>query len=130
VDCRKCHKPIPPQQGPGRRRTMCGDCSPKDRRDRKVRQVTTLPQALMVNAGSLEEATRASLTEADRLDTAPGALALYLAGQLDAGGHSGSSTAALAREYRAAVDAATKGATGASTALDELRARRAKRRGA
>jgi hypothetical protein len=130
VDCRKCRKPVPPQQGPGRRRTMCEDCSPRDRRDRKVQAVTSLPQALMVPAGSLVDATQTALTAADRLDTAPGALAVYLAGQLDAGGHSGSSTAALAREYRAAVEAATKGATGVSSALDELRERRARRRGA
>lgn len=130
MECRKCHEPLPLQEGPGRRRTMCESCSPKDRRNRKMTPVTTLPSLKLAEVGSLVEATRGALAGSARGETAEGALALYLAAQLDAGQHTGSQTAALSREYRAAVEAATKGVTGGSTALDELRARRAIRRGA
>lgn len=131
MNCRKCENPLPVQEGPGRRRTMCVDCSPKDRRDRVVKAVTTLPSPALSGAGSLVEATRTALEAAGKTDTAEGALTLYLAAQLDAGAHTGSQTAALSREFRAAYEMATKGATtSASTALDQLRARRAARRGA
>jgi hypothetical protein len=106
---------------------MCEDCSPRDRRDRAVQQVTTLPTAQLASTGSLMAATRDQLADAGKTET-DGALALYLAAQLDAGEHTGSQTAALAREYRAAMEMATKGATGQSSALDELRKRREQRR--
>jgi hypothetical protein len=109
---------------------MCESCSPKERRNRRLTPVATLPVQRLAANGSLVDATNGALAKADRIETAEGALALYLAGQLDAGGHTGSQTAALAREYRAALDAATRGASNASSALDELRTRRAKRRGA
>jgi hypothetical protein len=79
-------------------------------------------------AGRLTAVTRAKLEELGRLDDPQGALALYHAELLDAG--CGSQTATVSREYRAALADATHGVTGASTALDELRARRAARRGA
>lgn len=135
MDCRKCHATLPVQEGPGRKRTMCESCSPRDRRDRTVKSVPALSGAALALAtipvGSLTDATRTTLTAAGKVETAEGALALYMAAQLDAGRHTGSQTAALGREYRAALELATKGSTaGASTALDELRARRAARRGA
>lgn len=110
---------------------MCETCSPRDKRDRRLTPVTTLPtKKLTSETPLLAEATRTALDDVSRLDTAEGTLALYLAAQLDLGGHTGSQTAALAREFRATLEAVTRGAPGASTALDELRARRAKRRGA
>jgi hypothetical protein len=114
---------------------MCESCSPKDRRDRSIKSVPALHGAALalatVPVGSLTDATRTALTAAGKAETPEGALALYMAAQLDAGAHTGSQTAALGREYRAALELAMKGATaGGSTALDELRARRAARRGA
>lgn len=127
MKCRKCGVRMPLQQGPGRKRTMCLDCSPKDKRDRHVRSVTTLPAPQLAETGDLLEATKSAL--AAREESPVGALALFLAAQLDQGQHTGSQAAALAREFRAAIDAATRGGAG-SSALDELRARRAARRGA
>ncbi len=126
---------MPPQQGPGRRRTMCETCSPRDTRNRRLTPVTSLPVGAApptpdAPTGSLAAATREALGAVSRLDCPEGALAVMLAAQLDAGGHTGSQTAALSKEYRAAFEVAAKGATGAASSLDQLRARRAARRGA
>ena len=124
--CRKCSAPLPIQEGPGRKRTMCAECSPPDRRQRRRSGVTRLP--VRSARQSLEAATRERLAELGRVDSPEGALALYLAGLLDLG--AGSQTAPLSREFRLAVEAASKGVAGASSALDELRKRREQRRGA
>lgn len=124
--CKKCGASLPPQEGPGRKRTLCLSCSPKNTQYVKVAGVTTLPTSLQ--AGLIAQATRERLAELGRLDTPEGALALYHAELLDAG--CGSQTAMVSREYRAALADATKGVTGASTALDALRAKRVARRGA
>jgi hypothetical protein len=114
---------------------MCTTCSPPDTRARRLNPVTSLPSrpseaSESWPAGTLTEATREALTAVSRLDCPEGALAVMLAAQLDAGGHTGSQTAALSKEYRAALEVASKGATGAASTLDQLRARRAARRGA
>lgn len=114
---------------------MCTTCSPPDTRGRRLNPVTSLPSRPAEappseTSGTLTEATRESLAAVNRLDCPEGALAVMLATQLDAGGHTGSQTAALSKEYRAALDVAGKGATGAASTLDQLRARRAARRGA
>lgn len=117
---------------------MCTTCSPPDTRARRLNPVTSLPTRLAEPttpgapeaAGTLTEATRDALVAVGRLDCPEGALAVMLATQLDAGGHTGSQTAALSKEYRAALDVASKGATGAASTLDQIRARRAARRGA
>jgi hypothetical protein len=124
--CRKCGAALPLQEGSGRKRTMCEVCSPKNTRYKPVASVTQLP--VKPGEGRLTTATRARLEELGRLDDPQGALALYHAELLDAG--CGSQTATVSREYRAALADATRGVTGASSALDELRARRAARRGA
>jgi hypothetical protein len=107
---------------------MCEECSPKDRRNRRVQSVTTLPTSSLAMAGQLVESTRAKLAELDREDAPAGALALMLAGQLEDGQHTGSQAAALAKAYLQALTEATKGVTGASSTLDELRKRREQRR--
>ena len=69
-------------------------------------------------------AVRATLRESGREDTADGAAAVFAARTAEAGGNTGSAVAALLKELRAAVDAATKGAVPAFDAVDELRKRR------
>jgi hypothetical protein len=124
--CKKCGDALPPQFGSGRKRTMCEQCSPKNVSYQPVAKISKLPTALQ--QGIISAATRERLEELGRLDTPEGALALYHAELLDAG--CGSQTAVVSREYRAALADACKGVTGASTALDALRAKRVARRGA
>jgi hypothetical protein len=93
-----------------------------------VAAVSSLPT--VPGEGRLSEATTRALSTAGRLTTAEGELALVLAARLDAEESTHSQMAALAKVYMAALEAATRGVTGASTALDELRERRAGRRGA
>ena len=81
-------------------------------------------------AGGLLSATRAELERAGRVDTALGQAALTLAGRLDEGRDTGSAMAALSRELRAALEAATRGAAEQASPLDELRLRRLRRLGA
>lgn len=80
--------------------------------------------------GPLERAVRTTLEEFGRTDTPDGAAALYAARLLDEGGHTGASAASLLRELRAAAADATKGASTGMDLVDELRAKRAQRRGA
>lgn len=127
MTCKKCGGLLPPQDGPGRKRTMCPSCSPKNTQYVKVAGVTKLPTSL-AGDGRLVAVTQARLEELGRLDTPEGVLALYHAELLDSG--CGSQTAVVSREYRASLADATKGVTGASTALDALRAKRVARRGA
>ncbi|WP_327029720.1 hypothetical protein OG989_04140 [Micromonospora sp. NBC_01740] len=70
------------------------------------------------------------LAAAGRADTSKGAIALRLAETLADGGHTASGIAALAKELRATIDEALKGAKEAGDGLDELKARRERRRGA
>lgn len=73
---------------------------------------------------------RAELAELDRQDTPLGRTALALAARLDAGQDSGASMAALAKQLRETLSAATDGAKVAADPLDELRRRREAKRGA
>jgi hypothetical protein len=123
--CRKCQDPLPDQTGPGRKRTMCESCSPKDKRDRRVVAIAA-PSTRSAADGRMVAATTEALEAAGRLETAEGQLAMYLAELLDSG--AGSQTATISREYRLAYAEATKGLTGGSSALDELRKRREERR--
>jgi hypothetical protein len=65
------------------------------------------------------------LESVDRVETPSGAAALALAAVLDAGSPSG--MAAVAKEYRAAMDAALAGVAAEADLVDELRARREQR---
>lgn len=74
--------------------------------------------------GPLFDATMTELRRAGR-DTAPaGVLALGYARRIDAGSETGSSHAALGREYRAAMSEALADAPKALDRLDELSERR------
>lgn len=70
---------------------------------------------------------RARLEQAERLDTPEGAHALYLAQLFAEGQHTAAGAAALSRELRAAMEAATKDAPREADRMDELAARRAEK---
>ncbi|WP_406168898.1 hypothetical protein [Streptomyces sp. NBC_00996] len=91
--------------------------------------VTSPAPAERQNTDSLTDAVRAELKAAGRLDSAAGRVVLALARRIDAGGReSGSSLASLAKEFRAALGEALKGVETASDPVDELRARRDRKR--
>lgn len=78
---------------------------------------------------ALTDATRAELTAAGRVDSALGRAALLLAQRLDASEREpGTALAALIREHRAARSEALRGAKAAADPVDELRARRDRKR--
>lgn len=116
-------------------------CSTKCR-NRKHRQKRTAgkPAAPIVDsdvleavsfAASVTDATQAALDSCGRAETPLGQLALRLALRVDVGEESGSAMAALSKELRATLAAATANATTSGDLVDELRARReAKRLGA
>lgn len=80
-------------------------------------------------AESLTEAARAELLAAGRERTASGRAVLVLARRIDANAsESGSSLAALVREFRAALAGALQGAGEATDPVDELRTRRERKR--
>jgi hypothetical protein len=126
----QCGATIPPQTGRGRPRTKCVDCSPPiERPQRRKHTVTPLP-APERKTRTLESAVRDELDAYGRADSPDGVTALYAARMLDAGGHTGSAASSLMRELRACVVAATKGASMGTDLVDELRAKRDRRRGA
>jgi len=91
--------------------------------------VTVLPPTELPES-DLVRVYRRELEEHGRLDTADGEHVMKLVRRMDQDEYTASALAALSRELRAAMEQALRGAAGASSALDELRARRAKRRSA
>lgn len=77
---------------------------------------------------TITQATYDSLVECKRETTPLGRVALSLALRLDKGVDSGSAMAALAKELRAALQAATVNAAKKSDPIDELEKQRQKRR--
>ena len=89
-------------------------------------KVSPLPVVPSPNGdGPCARAARVALESVDRLETPSGAAAMGLAAVLDEGSPSG--TAAVAKEYRAAMDAALAGVAAEADLVDELRARREQR---
>lgn len=91
--------------------------------------VVSLPaSAPAVTDGPLVSATRLSLQAVDREATPHGQAALALAARVDAGHEHGSAVAALVRELRATLTEAMAGVRAVDDVVDELRARRERRR--
>lgn len=108
---------------------FCGaTCRKRHQRSPGVAAVPA-PTVLAAAPGGLHAATHAELEAADRLETALGAAALALASRVDSGSaEQGSAFAALVREHRAALAEALRGANPAANPLDELKARRDRKR--
>lgn len=136
-ECTKCHRRFAPKPGPGRPRKRCEECRPPEPR-RASQAALAEPTRLHVEPAPVEQSPRAGLvavvedelTKANRAVTSKGAIALRLAETLADGGHTASGIAALAKELRATLDEALKGAEEAGDEVDELKARRERRRGA
>ena len=80
-------------------------------------------------AESIEGATRAELDAVGRLSSSAGRTALQLARRLDVDGRdTGMGYAALVRAHQQAMAEAVKGASVADDPVDELRARRDRKR--
>lgn len=128
-----CGAEIALPKGRGRPRSKCEACSPPRSKVTSTPGVVTpfvpraVPSTPVAPAGGLEASVRATLEQADRIDTPDGAAALYAARMLDQDDHSGTSAATLLREMRSAVAAATKGAATGDDFVDELRERRRRR---
>jgi len=126
-----CGREIPPQVGPGRPRTKCDECSPKRIRNRGRASVVRLAPAATGGGpaapepdGSLSGTVRAQLAAHGRDTTPDGVLALTLAASIDQGTHTGSSLAALAREFRTVLAAALEGTSPEADVIDGIFGRR------
>jgi hypothetical protein len=116
----------------------CGDrCrqrahrSPQAASEPKVLELPAESTSEPSPAGSVTTATAAELEQAGRLETALGQAALALARRIDTGAsETGSSFASLARQHREALAEAVRDAKKAADPLDELRARRERKRDA
>lgn len=93
-------------------------------------QVVALPPAVEpAGLGAIASAVRAELARVDRATTSAGLRAIHLAGLLESPtADSGSSKAALDKQLAAAMAEALDGARRAADPLDELEARRVRRR--
>lgn len=78
--------------------------------------------------GPVEAETRRHLAEVDREASVLGQAALALARRLDYGRDTGTALASLAKQLEATLGSATKGVASAADPLDELRARRDRKR--
>ena len=129
MGCKTCGGPIPVGTGRGRRRLYCDDHRPDPRvRDDKRQPVVTFPGR--ETGGRIESASLAELEASDRAGTADGVTALHLARLLDGGEYNAQGAAALAKAHAESMSRALKGAQQVADAVDDLRARRAARRGA
>lgn len=109
-----------------------GDCTRARARARKRESrgtVVELPAPDSSEVPSNYTATLRALEAAERLGTPAGVNALTLAQRLDtATAESGSGIAALSKQHLAALEEATRNARVAADPVDELRARRERRR--
>ena len=105
-------------------RFCSGTCRKRNLRAPRPRLAETSPAA---EDYALPAATRAELEAASRLDSMLGQVALLLAERM-CEFDTGSGTAALSKELRAVMVAAVQGAPAAADPVDELRARRDRKR--
>ena len=127
MDCQKCFLPLPVQTGRGGKRRYHVECSPKAPKDGRA-PVAVLPK--VSTGGRVQAATLAELEASSRALSPDGVVALHLAQMLDAGDYNAQGAAALAKSHAEALTRALRGAAPAGDAVDELRERRAARRGA
>lgn len=107
------------------RSRFCGStCRARSSDERKVTAIRSAAEPTGAG-GACVAAARDALSAVDRLDTPAGAAALVLAEVLDA--KASTSLASVAKEFRAAMDAALAGVAPEADRVDELRARREQR---
>ena len=129
--CESCERPFLPKS---RKQRFCSStCRQRSYEARKSggSVVVELPVAPVDDDPSVLGATLRELRAVGRESSARGRAALAVAARLDlamSGRDTGSAFAALVREHRAALEAATEGAAAAADPIDELRAARDRRR--
>lgn len=121
--CAQCGAPLPVQTGRGRRRTKCANCSPS-----RVSKPKTTPPPMASPSKGLLDATRAELETAGRASSSAGQAALLLAERIEFGENTGSAVAQMVRQLHDTMTRALADAEIASDPVDELRARRERRR--
>ena len=127
--CADCGERLPaPVAGAGKPRRYCETCSPSRRRKPPVKPTLVTVDSVPVEPGRVYAHTLATLQSAERHETPLGAVALTLAEQIDAGGHAATGYAALAKQLEATLASALDGVKLTVSAVDELRARRERRR--
>jgi len=118
--CKKCNAPF--IGGSGRPRLYCETCSPP--KGRVIKVVTDTPRNAEPSDAEGEltvyGTTLAKLQEFGRVEDPLAQTALVLARALDGGRGGGVGLAAIAKEHREALAAATAGAKGEEDALDAL----------
>lgn len=133
TNCVTCGAPIPKRQGRGRTRIRCEGCSPSRSKTRAPAPVAVIPAAPDGGApamGPVESSALARLSAAGVQATPESQVALRLARHLD-GTDTGSSLAAVARQFDAALEKAMGDVREADDPVDALKQRRdAKMRGA
>lgn len=114
----------------GRPRKYCQGCAPSQRRkgSQPLTPVAELPESHQ--SAKVCDSVRAQLAEVGRESTPLGVVALALAEQIDAGGHTATGYAALAKQLEATLASAMDGTKATKSGVDELRERRERRRGA
>lgn len=123
-ECTKCGRRFTPKPGPGRPRRRCEQCRPPELRRPDQAPLSTSENVEIPAETGLVATVTAELRAASRENSPEGAIALNLARMLAEGGHTASGAAALARELRATLEAATKDAPKRADSLDELAERR------
>lgn len=114
----------------------CGDtCKKRGQRAQKAAERQNIAPERGITPESGPESTlvasvHAELVEADRLNTSAGQVALELAVRLANRRELGSSVASLAKQFDAAMDKALAGVAVAADPLEEIRARRDRKRSA
>jgi hypothetical protein len=115
--CPGCGRQFRP--GKGTLRLYCETCRPP--RGGSVDPVVVqLGSARSAGVLGLVEVTRERLAVHGRDGTPDGVLVLALASAIDAGGHSGASLAALARESRASLTVAMEGVAADADVIDGI----------
>ena len=110
--CKKCSAPLPPQNGRHRPRKYCTDCHPPRGR-LAVPAMSVVPDLDPGRlAGTLAEATADRLAVLGLAGDPAALLLLRLAKSIDDGGHSGSSLAALSREFSRSLASLSVGSPG------------------
>lgn len=104
-------------------------CAERSRKRRKRAGGDVVPIRSSGAVRSTVEVTQRALEEADRLETPDGVAAMRLAEKLDAGGDTGSAMAALSKEYRSTMAAATANIEEEADIVRDLEQRRGRRLG-
>jgi len=127
-ECDECGLQYVARRGNSR---FCGDtCGKRAQRARAAGM--RLPTATVDGhkaPSDLERATARELEAAGRLESVDGQIALLLAGRIGSRRETGAATASLAKQFSVTMDEALGGVAKAADPLDEIRARRDRKRG-